>query len=1308
MKKLLHIFRFLLLAVSLTFPSLTVRADEVLKGTPIGSAYSYNPQTGTGSTTVNTPACAFDGDGDTYFSSYDQSMGWVGLDLGTPHVISRVGVQPYGGTSGARKLLLGVFEGANSPDFMDAVPLYLVGETPTGSGMSRFRVGVTRGFRYVRYVGPDKSRSQVAELEFYGHEGAGTDSLFYQVTELPTVSIHVQDNYVPQAKGQDFASNITIVYDGGRRIQEYPILTRVRGNYSATHENKPYRIKFADEKKHHMLKGSERDESPAKAKKWTLVNSFGDKTLVRNNIAFEVSRRIGMPFSPWCRSVDLLLNGEYRGCYQLTDHVSSNSERIPITEMTEADIEGEALTGGYIIEMNGYASGDPINFVSSHGNPITVHEPEDDVIQPVQFNYIRDYFNAMEDRVFSPNYTDAETGYRPMLDLDSFLKYFLSNEFSGNTDMLWQVYMYKHRGDSLIYTGPVWDNDLSLENDGSVYPGNEREDWTYPVRGAGNWRDFVSRILSDVGAMAQLQEIWGRLREDSVFTHQNIEQYIDSLRELTRASARLNFIRWPYLTQKVHTNPVVWGTWEAEMDNVKRYASGRIDWMDRKLAFGPLQLVNGVYQINTPYDLVNYARQLNGGQVSTTSKAQLNADLDMSYFGSKFQPIGSLTWPFKGHFDGRGHTIRNLHVEGSRYVGLFGFVGDGAEIQNLVLDASCSFAGDSYVGGFAGRVQRGAATFVGCGNEATVLARSSMAGGILGAGYRAEVVMENCYNTGSVSSDSLAAAMMGWNSNGKATLRGCYNAASVGGATLGSEFAASPTLTLEGCYDRHYAQATLFTASQMASGELCWMLNEAMPAPLWRQNLDNGKARDGHPVLGSRHGKVYFADGRYTNQNPNARGHRYYKLDISAVSSGNLIQFSEFDLLDGSMEEMENLRVYAATESSIGNENWPNVADNSTSTKYCSVFYGRAYFLFDAGADVDAYAYRIYTANDTQSNSGRNPVSWTLSYSDVYTEDPDDEAWEIIDEQEDTRELRATNFTPYDFALDRSIQSIAVEPSVCELTVGSRLQLSVVATPATAALENLRWSSSDEAVATVDKGGMVTAVGEGEAIVTVEVPEAQGLLSQCRVSVVPVPDGFRYYMLSITAMQQNGQNIQLSEFELLDETQHALDDLSIYSCTQTGYKATESWDKLCDKTTGTKFCAAFPATGIRCFFDAGSIVRPAGYCMYTANDTEKYAYRNPTSWTLWGSNVKTQDAAAEDWVLLDSRTDDVTMQAVNYTPYKFLFPWPDAVAEIRREVSTETTCVFDLQGRKILENDTSHSQLQRGVYIVGGRKMVVK
>lgn len=987
--------------------------DAKLSGTPIGSTYSYNPNSGSASNTVNRPADAFDGDVSTYFAAWEQSMGWVGLDLGTPHVISRIGIRPRNTSDGGQKTLLGVFEGANQADFMDAVPLYLLSNAAADGMMSYYETPVTRGFRYVRYVGPAGTRSTVAELEFYGHEGAGDDSRFYQVTELPTVSIHVENNRVPQSKGEDFISQLTITYEDGTLIQEYPILTRVRGNFSASHENKPYRIKFNDGKKHHMLKGSLQDESPAEAKKWTLINNFGDKTLMRNNVAFEVSRRVGMPFTPYCRCVDLLLNGEYRGCYQLTDHVSSNRDRINITEMANDDLEGEALTGGYLIEMNGYANSDPVHFNSNHGNPITVHEPDEEDIQPAQVQYIRDHFNRMEDAVFSADYTDAQKGYRPLLDLDSFLRYFLSNEYSGNTDMLWQVFMYKERGDEHIYTGPVWDNDLSLENDINVYPGNQREDWTYTVRAAGQWRAFVSRVLSDPYAMARLQTIWAELRDNKVFTETNVRDYIEEQRRKMSASARLNYIRWPYLLQKVHCNPEVWGTWDKEVDVMRDYAVGRIEWMDNKLNYNKLDIVDGIYQINNPLEMTNFASLVNSGKQDI--QATITADLDMEGFESRFTPIGTTLRPFKGTLDGGQHTVKNLRVDGTRYVGLFGVMSDGAQLSNLTLDSTCVFSGMDYIGGLVGRAQRGTVGISNCGNEARVEATGSRVGGLVGGGFSANVNITNSYNAGNISGASDVAAIVGW-ANGAVDIHNTYNIGEVTGTTAGLEFSAGTPLTLQYVYEPFdHSQTQTVSPEQVASGQLAWWLKQQTTTPTWFQNIDNGRRPDTHPVLIGTHGQVFQADGLYTNINPNGYGYRYYLLDISEIQGGGTIQVSEFDLLNAARQEITDMTVYRGTESNISHENWPNIADNNTGTKFCSAFYGRSYFLFDAQSEVEISGYRLFTANDTQSFSERNPASWRLYGSNTYTDDPDDAVWELIDERNDDHTLGATNYTPYEF-----------------------------------------------------------------------------------------------------------------------------------------------------------------------------------------------------------------------------------------------------------------------------------------------------
>ena len=1181
--------------------------DEPLTGTIIHS----------GNTTLSShsPEMAFDNDVTTYFNASESNFAWLGLDLGTPHVITGVGVASRNSTRAAEKTLLGVFEGANSADFMDAVPLYLISETPTPGELTRYKVSVSRGFRYVRYVGPSSSRAEVSELRFYGNEGEGSDSCFYQITALPTVSIHVKDNGVPSSKGKDWESNVTITYEGGTLIQEYPILTRVRGNFSASHENKPYRIKFNDGKSHHMLHGSPRDESPAKAKKWTLINNYGDKTLIRNNIAFEISRRAEMPYSPWCRNVDLLLNGEYRGCYQLTDWLGIDKKRINITEMTPEDLEDEALTGGYFFEMNGYAGNDPVHFTSSKGNPITLHSPGDGEIQTPQFNYLVHHFNAMEERVYSSNYTDDVKGYRPLLDLDSFLRYFLTEEYVGNTDMLWQVFMYKERGDDHIYTGPAWDHDLGLENDRAVYPGNERDGWTYTVRCAGQWGNFVTRILSDPKAMVQLQDMWAALRDKNAFNEQDMRDYVDSLRTLVSASARLNYIRWPYLTQKVHCNPKVWGTWDLEVDVVRDYVGGRVAWFDRKLKYNTVECIDGVYHISSVAELSTLAKWVNEGNEGMENiSVVLDNDLDMAGFDARFTTLGTDAHPFSGHFDGRCHTIHNLSLKGEQGVGFFGSITGETVVENFIVEGTAQ--GNRMVGGLVGNFTGSSLTLTACGSSMNVSADEAFAAGLLGyASTDSDITIASCFTTGDVSAHAAAAAMIC--KGGTVTITDSYNLGFVDGIST-NVFAAASRLTTENCYDAHSTQVITTTVDEAASGRLCSLLNSGTreTSALWNQNLDNGRNIDAFPIPFKTHSKVYESTNGWSNRNPNAQGYRYYLLEVTAIVSEGLLQLSEVHFLDDALNEYPDVKVIEGTDGGISNENWGNISDYNLQTKFCGHFNGRVFFLFDAGEDIVISGYRMYTANDTQNYPGRNPASWNLYATSDLSGGVDGSDWLLLDSHENDHSMPAANYTPYDFFI--------VDPND--------------------------------------------------------------------------PSGYRFFMLELLEAQRHGTQMQLSEVALLNEADEEY-SLKIYNgiC---DYYGGETWENLTDNDVSTKWCGSFHDPAYF-FFETAFSVRPVGYRMYTANDTQSHPNRNPTSWRLWGSNTRSSVPTDDVWVLLDERTKNETMGAENFKPYDFRINPNVGVETLNEEMPTEDA-IYDLTGRRLQEIPTS------GIYIQNGRKILVR
>lgn len=567
------------------------QTDPKLTGRVIGTAMSYDYSKNQSSTTVNTAANCFDGNLSTFFATNTRSNTWAGLDLGTPHVITRVGWSPRNDSNGPKRVQLAVFEGSNRADFADAVPLYIVSEKGTVGTVSHADLTATQAFRYVRYVGPHDARCNVAEVEFYGHEGEVVPldadkgeaqkvdaSLYYRPTNLPVVSIHTENTQEPYDKEHEINCFISVISEG--KVLADTATIRLRGNGSNAFDKKPYRIKW--DEKHRVL------DSPAKARKWTLINNYGDKTLMRNILAFELSRRFRMPYTPFCTPVDVILNGEYKGSYQLCDQVEVHKNRVSIEEIAPSDVSGEALTGGYFIEIDAYATQEPSYFKSTQGNPVTIKSPAADAIVSQQRQYIIDYYNGFESLIFGSNFTNETTGYRQRLDLESFLRHFLVGELSGNTDTYWSVFLYKPRGDAQLHCGPVWDFDLAFENDNRTHPINSKSDWVYRSGAsfAGNMKKFVDRIIqSDSQAWKLLKELWADARYNADLTEENLLNFIDETADLLQESQRLNFIRWPILSQKVHMNYQALGSYDKEVQVVKDYVRGRIPWIDRKIGF---------------------------------------------------------------------------------------------------------------------------------------------------------------------------------------------------------------------------------------------------------------------------------------------------------------------------------------------------------------------------------------------------------------------------------------------------------------------------------------------------------------------------------------------------------------------------------------------------------------------------------------------------------------------------------------------------------------------------------------------------
>ena len=302
--------------------------------------------------------------------------------------------------------------------------------------------------------------------------------------------------------------------------------------------------------------------------------------------------------------------------------------------------------------------------------------------------------------------------------------------------------------------------------------------------------------------------------------------------------------------------------------------------------------VNGVYQIANAGQLYWFAAYVNtydydnATYPNVAANAVLTADITVNEGdvagcdGTKAEgwrdwtPIAPNRATYAGKFDGQGHTISGLYfnnedIDDGKYVGLFGHMENGGEIQNVGLKNSY-FRGRNYIGGICGSNYK-TGTIRNCYSEANVtgvvVANKSGfdIGGVVGENNG---TVENCYNTGNVVGNKWVGGVCGYNDG---TNNNCYNTGKVTGTSyVGDVCGQNDKGTLTNCYyladsETNNNDGTFGkTAEQFASGEVAFLLNGSESTDVaFCQNLDNGEPTDATPVLDSTHGTVY----QFTNCN---------------------------------------------------------------------------------------------------------------------------------------------------------------------------------------------------------------------------------------------------------------------------------------------------------------------------------------------------------------------------------------------------------------------------------------------------------
>lgn len=270
---------------------------------------------------------------------------------------------------------------------------------------------------------------------------------------------------------------------------------------------------------------------------WILNGSMADKSMIRNYLAYRISSEISdvTPDSQFCEVV--IQEGDsyvYQGLYLMMETVARDVNRIPIDSFNEKN-----LYTSYIVRRDRFThfdrmldTGRRLSGLSEEW--IGLKYPSQERITDSALHYIEKDFSEIEQIIYSDR-EDVFGLYDKYIDVDSFVDYFLLNEFFGNYDAgMHSTYMYKNSGEPLKI-GPVWDFDQAMNN----YAMEEMKTESM----AFQERPFFDRFTKDIRFVDALQARYAVLQR-STLSHDHICDVIDETTSYIRSAREREWYRW--------------------------------------------------------------------------------------------------------------------------------------------------------------------------------------------------------------------------------------------------------------------------------------------------------------------------------------------------------------------------------------------------------------------------------------------------------------------------------------------------------------------------------------------------------------------------------------------------------------------------------------------------------------------------------------------------------------------------------------------------------------------------------------------
>ena len=340
------------------------------------------------------------------------------------------------------------------------------------------------------------------------------------------------------------------------------MLIKGRGNYTWNNfDQKSYRLKL-DEK--HKLMGMSSNRHFC-----LLAHADDHLAKLKNTIGFELSRRIGLPYTPAQEPVEVVLNGQYIGLYFLTEKPRVGKHRVNIEEQSNKETDPSMITGGWFLELNSFDG--PMIYIQEHYNQpynwddmLCFDVVNIDTLSREQKNYITQFLTNANVAIQSQDVSSTE--WEQYIDLNTLVKHYIVGEIMDDLEHFsGSLFMYKHRGeDTKLCFGPVWDFGNAFTRapifgvDSLCYFFYEQPTFSNP-----HWIKEMSKFANFQQAVRECwQEFYG-----SDFNGMHLDQFIDDYVEFMRPAINANAARWSDYSL------------DHQKNEFKQYIHSKIDWL---------------------------------------------------------------------------------------------------------------------------------------------------------------------------------------------------------------------------------------------------------------------------------------------------------------------------------------------------------------------------------------------------------------------------------------------------------------------------------------------------------------------------------------------------------------------------------------------------------------------------------------------------------------------------------------------------------------------------------------------------------